>query len=100
MRIRRTWVLAAALAFAAPVGAQSAQVDPNGDLAKLYPGAGSIGLAVAILPDPQVPRYRRLFDLGVQAITLGMLHDGYVLDRYAFAAETDPRAFGLMVFRC
>jgi hypothetical protein len=80
---------------AAPV-----QVDPNADLAKLYPEAVNIGLTVAIAPDPQVPRYKRLFDLEVQAITLGMLNDGYVLDRYAFASETDPQAFGLLIFRC
>lgn len=96
----------------------SVQVDVNSDLAKLYPQAGSIGLALAIVPDPNVPRYRRLFDLQVQAITLGMLNDGYVLDRYAFpwaisaAAEKDPKqasttpepvdqgAFGLLIFRC
>jgi hypothetical protein len=76
------------------------QVDPYSDLAKLYPAAGNIGLTVAVMPDPQVPRYRRLFDLGVQAITLGMLNDGYVLDRYSFASETDSQVFGLMLFRC
>src|SRR6188508_3077207 len=83
-----------------PKPAAPAQVDPNVDLAKLYPEARSIGLTIAIAPDPQVPRYRRLFDLEVQAITLGMLNDGYVLDRYAFASETDPQAFGLLIFRC
>src|SRR5688572_30800945 len=92
----------------------AAQVDPGADLASLYPEAGHIGMAIAIVPDPHVPRYRRLFDLEVQAITLGMLHDGYVLDRYAFpwsgtisggepkngAADTDKAAYGLMIFRC
>ena len=86
-----------------------AQVNPASDLAKLYPRAGSIGLALAIVPDPHIPRYRRLFDLEVQAITLGMLNDGYVLDRYSFpwsntdsGAIPDPErsAFGLMIFRC
>ena len=82
------------------------QVDPRVDLAELYPEAGHIGLAVAIVPDPHVPRYRRLFDLELQAIQLGMLNDGYVLDRYSFpwsdpAPRTeDPGAFGLMIFRC
>ena len=69
-----------------------AQVDPNSDLAKLYPQAGSIGLALAIVPDPHIPRYRRIFDLQVQAITLGMLNDGYVLDRYAFPWPCDQAA--------
>lgn len=84
----------------------SMQVDPSEDLAALYPEAGSIGLAIAIVPDPHVPRYRRLFDLEVQAITLGMLDDGYVLDRYAFPwnedakGNSDDGAFGLMIFRC
>src|SRR5690349_8906575 len=96
-RAQVTPVAPASAAVKAPV---PAQVDPNSDLAKLYPEARSIGLTVAIAPDPQVPRYRRLFDLEVQAITLGMLNDGYVLDRYAFASETDPQSFGLMIFRC
>jgi hypothetical protein len=81
------------------------QVDPGSDLAKLYPQAGSIGVALAIVPDPQIPRYRRVFDLQVQAITLGMLNDGYVLDRYSFpwtptSTTTEPGAFGLLIFRC
>src|SRR5690349_23693691 len=96
-RAQVTPVAPASAAVKAPV---PAQVDPNSDLAKLYPEARSIGLTVAIAPDPQVPRYRRLFDLEVQAITLGMLSDGYVLDRYAFASETDAQAFGLLIFRC
>ncbi len=72
-------------------------------------------MAVAIVPDPNVPRYRRLFDLEIQAITLGMLNDGYVLDRYVFpwntgngekdgrpppGSDPNPGAFGLLVFRC
>jgi hypothetical protein len=85
-----------------------AQVDPTSDLAKLYPHAGSIGLALAVVPDPHIPRYRRLFDLEVQAITLGMLNDGYVLDRYSFPwssadgilPDSERTAYGLMVFRC
>ena len=91
---------------AATTPALGMQVSPSEDLARLYPEAGSIGLAVAIVPDPHVPRYRRLFDLEVQAITLGMLDDGYVLDRYAFPWNEDAKgisddgAFGLMIFRC
>jgi len=82
------------------------QVNPSADLAALYPQAASIGLAIAIVPDPHVPRYRRLFDLEIQAITLGMLDDGYVLDRYAFPwnesakGDRDDGNFGLMIFRC
>jgi hypothetical protein len=58
------------------------QVNPQADLAKLFPQANQISLAVAILPDPLVPRYRRLYDLDIAAIELGMLHQGYVLDRF------------------
>jgi hypothetical protein len=81
------------------------QVNPQENLARLYPEAGHIGFAIAIVPDPNVPRYRRLFDLNIQAITLGMLDDGYVLDRYAFpwSGKTDgedKNKFGLMIFRC
>jgi hypothetical protein len=109
MDFRPIFFLLIALALSRPgVSAVPVQVDPTSDLAKLYPRAGSIGLAVAVLPDPHVPRYRRIFDLGVQAITLGMLNDGYVLDRYSFpwsstegaTPESKPGAFGLMVFRC
>ncbi len=94
----------AAETVAAP--ATGMQVSPSADIAALYPQAASIGLAVAIVPDPHVPRYRRMFDLEVQAITLGMLDDGYVLDRYAFPwneaakGDLDDGAFGLMIFRC
>jgi hypothetical protein len=91
----------------APAPVARSQVEPDVDLAALYPQAGHIGLAVAIVPDPHVPRYRRLFDLEVQAIQLGMLRDGYVLDRYSFPwsrgadeGPDDPGAFGLMIFRC
>jgi len=120
MDIRRKLVLAFALALGAPLGIAEAQttpvqVDPGSNLAELYPRAGNIGLALAIAPDPHIPRYRRIFDLQIQAITLGMLNDGYVLDRYAFpwthtiSGEKDPKApppgldkdaFGLMIFRC
>jgi len=34
-----------------------------------------------------VPRYRRLYDLSVEAIELGMLEGGYVLDRYSLPWE-------------
>jgi hypothetical protein len=117
MRPSRALTLALLLWFGQPCGATGAeanapairgQVDPQADLAALYPEAGHIGLAVAIVPDPHVPRYRRLFDLEVQAIQLGMLNDGYVLDRYSFpwndlpadGKPEDPGAFGLMIFRC
>lgn len=111
MKIRNSFLAAVAL-LAAQAGAETppvmlpvkasppAQVEPSANLAVLYPEAGNIGVTVAVVPDPQVPRYRRLFDLGIQAITLGMLNDGYVLDRYSFAAESDPGAYGLMIFRC
>src|SRR5690349_7484329 len=109
MRPSRALLLALLLWFGQPCEATGqeanapairGQVDPKADLTALYPEAGHIGLAVAIVPDPHVPRYRRLFDLEVQAIQLGMLNDGYVLDRYAFASETDAQAFGLLIFRC
>ena len=127
MDIRRTFLSMIFLVFGvcivvdavaqapAPAKPPPAQVDANSSLSRLYPQAGSIGLAVAIVPDPNVPRYRRLFDLEIQAITLGMLNDGYVLDRYAFPWNTgsgekdakpspgtdpNPGAFGLLVFRC
>ena len=58
------------------------QIDPACDLRIFYPKAAHIGVALAVLPDPTVPRYRRIYDLSIQAIELGMLRDGYVLDRF------------------
>jgi len=53
-------------------------------IAKKYPEATSISMAIAIVPDPLVPRYRRPYDLSIKAIELGMLKDNFVLDRYSF----------------
>src|SRR5271167_4122933 len=60
------------------------QMDATEFIAHRYPQASSIGVAVALVPDPLVPRYRRLYDLSIMAIELGMLRDGFVLDRYSF----------------
>jgi hypothetical protein len=59
------------------------QIDPTADLKDTFPRASQISLGVAVVPDPLVPRYRRLYDLSVEAIELGMLDAGYVLDRYS-----------------
>ncbi|MFL6606258.1 MAG: hypothetical protein ACJ8R9_33710 [Steroidobacteraceae bacterium] len=59
------------------------QIDPTADLRDTFPRASQISLGVAVVPDPMVPRYRRLYDLSVEAIELGMLDAGYVLDRYS-----------------
>src|SRR3954467_7225960 len=56
------------------------QVDPTTHLAGLLPAADAIGIAVAVVPDPLVPRYRRLYDHAIVAMELGMLRNGYVLD--------------------
>jgi hypothetical protein len=89
-------------------------------VANHYLKADSVGLALAIVPDPLVPRYGRLFDLHVLALELGMLKDGYVLDRFSFPwsdelrRDSDPTSkstdsldsnissgsYGLMIFRC
>ena len=61
---------------------ESRQIHPAMTLASLFPEAEQIGLAVAVVPDPLVPRYRRLYDLELVAIELGMLKKGYVLDRF------------------
>ena len=107
-----------------------AQLQAGEPLVRRYPKASTIGLAIAVVPDPLVPRYRRAYDLAIKAIELGMLKAGYVLDRYAFpwseelrkdttvdeaaasanahgaadagSAQRHRRAgsYGLMVFRC
>ncbi len=90
-------------------------------VANRYLKADSVGLALAIVPDPLVPRYGRLFDLHVLALELGMLKDGYVLDRFSFPWSSELRrdsdlaalgktdapesnfkagSYGLMIFRC
>jgi hypothetical protein len=102
------------------------QLNPKVPLASLFPQASHIAVGAAIMPDPRVPRYRRLYDLAIVAIELGMLEDGYVLDRFSLPwvepdadqrkqAETEqPRQkdvdqkrqrrkeepYGLLVFRC
>ena len=85
-----------------------------------YIKADSVALALAVVPDPLVPRYRRLFDLNILALELGMLQDGFLLDRFSFpwsdelrqepdasAGAADKRvsnissgSYGLMIFRC
>jgi hypothetical protein len=106
------------------------QITAAEPIAKKYPEASSISMAIAIVPDPLVPRYRRPYDLSIKAIELGMLKDNFVLDRYSFpwsqqleqdaalsesaasggaspasgggaqAGDAAHGAFGLMVFRC
>jgi hypothetical protein len=103
------------------------QIDPTADLRVTFPQASQISVGVAIVPDPMVPRYRRLYDLSVGAIELGMLDAGYVLDRYSLpwdehlkaassekadsdsgdapaaptpGEKTDDVPYGLLVFRC
>ena len=91
------------------------QVYPATRLSTLFPAAVQISFAVAVVPDPLVPRYRRPYDLEIVALELGMLHDGYVLDRFylpwnadlrrastATSAQQGPMAYryGLMIFRC
>ena len=104
------------------------QVYPAARLATLFPAAVQISFAVAVVPDPLVPRYRRPYDLEVVALELGMLQDGYVLDRFYLPWNDDLRnderpaepvatntpplqqallqqapmksRYGLMIFRC
>jgi hypothetical protein len=104
-----------------PLADDTWQINPAINLARLFPDADLISLAVAVVPDPLVPRYRRLYDLDVVAIELGMLRNGYVLDRFylpwneklraakdsqhsagddATALPVDRGAYGLMLFRC
>jgi hypothetical protein len=75
---------------------QHKQIDPGCELKTLYPNADSIGLALAVVPDPRVPRYKRIYDLAIQAVEMGMLRDGFVLDRYYLpwntSANVDPGA--------
>lgn len=99
-----------------PSQTQRQQLNPAVTLATLLPEAGEIDLGVAIVPDPRVARYKRPYDLGLVAIELGMLKNGYVLDRFYLpwygdtptddAPETvnsekqGPPRYGLMLFRC
>ena len=98
------------------------QINPAMSLPSLFPDADQISMAVAVVPDPLVPRYRRLYDLDLVAIELGMLRNGYVLDRFYLpwneklraAGNThhssgdddttvlpvDRGAYGLLLFRC
>jgi hypothetical protein len=80
------------------------------DISRTYPHAREISFAVVTIPDPRVPRYRRLYDLGIDALQLGMLSKSYVLDRWAMPWASGARKargqpaelpnFGMMIFRC
>src|SRR6516165_2030015 len=37
-------------------------IDPSADLPAHYAQAGEIEVAIVVVPDPRVPRYRRLYD--------------------------------------
>src|SRR5690348_1184280 len=39
------------------------QIHPAMNLSRLFPDADRISLALVVVPDPLVPRYRRLYDL-------------------------------------
>jgi hypothetical protein len=58
-------------------------IDPSADLPAHYAQAGEIEVAIVVVPDPRVPRYRRLYDLSLEAIQIGMLAQNYVLDRWS-----------------
>jgi hypothetical protein len=60
------------------------QVEAEKPIASLFPGADTITLAIAFVPDPRVPRHRRAFDIAVSSITSGMQDADYVIDRFAF----------------
>src|SRR5882757_4616120 len=75
-----------------PGSEDSRQINPAVTLTSLFPGADQISLAVAVVPDPLVPRYRRLYDLDLVAIELGMLRNGYVLDRFYLPWSEQLRA--------
>lgn len=109
-------ISARAGAIQAPSQTQRQQLNPAVTLATLLPEAAAIDLGVVIVPDPRVARYKRPYDLGLVAIELGMLKNGYVLDRFYLpwygdtpADETPanintekpgPPRYGLMLFRC
>ncbi len=88
------------------------QVSVWQDLAELYPEAQKISFAIAAVPDPRVPRYRRFYDLDIEALQLGMLSEGYTLDRWSvpwLGANVQKTAgkhperdsnFGVLIFRC
>lgn len=101
--------------FTSPESSIRPQVYPAERLSALFPAAVQISFAVAVVPDPLVPRYRRPYDLEIVALELGMLQDGYVLDRFYLPWNEDLRGasasagsqqppmryrYGLMVFRC
>lgn len=88
------------------------QFDPETDVVEAYARVSEVSFAMASVPDPRVPRHRRMYDLSVSAIMQGMQDQGYSLDRYSFPWQsvlsgdgasvvqaTDDCSFGLMLFR-
>ncbi|MBD9478812.1 hypothetical protein [Pseudoxanthomonas sp. PXM02] len=88
------------------------QFDPDADVVEAYARVSEVSFAMASVPDPRVPRHRRMYDLSVSAIMQGMQDQGYSLDRYSFPWQsvlsgdgastvqaTDDCSFGIMLFR-
>jgi hypothetical protein len=46
--------------------------------------------AIVTIPDPSVPRHRRAYDLGVAALTEGMIRARFVLDDFKFPWDPMP----------
>jgi len=88
------------------------QFDLETDVVEAYARVSEVSFAMASVPDPRVPRHRRMYDLSISAIMQGMQDQGYSLDRYSFpwqavltgegsqaTQDTDDCRFGLMLFR-
>jgi hypothetical protein len=62
------------------------QLLPDSDLTRLYEGAKFTYVFVS-LPDPRIPRHRRVFESSLNAISSGLNDRQYTLDRYYFPWE-------------
>lgn len=51
-------------------------------------------MGIVVVPDPRVPRYRRLYDLSLEAIQMGMLAQNYALDRWSLRWRLDDGSEG------
>jgi hypothetical protein len=87
------------------------QINPESDLRGFYEMSDvQISVALAVIPDPRIPRHRRAYDNAIAAINQGMLRQNFVLDRFGLPWQIDPKKpsdesladrdeYGLMLFR-
>lgn len=74
-----------------PAGRSAPKISVRDDLALVYGASAAFSIAVMAVPDPRIPRYRRSFDLNIEAAMRAMSAHGAHLDRFDFPWMSDQR---------